>query len=241
MVSFSKIKKGFNKGWSLFKAMANISTRDTIIKKGGNAYLDEMGQDVEIPVPKNVENIKVSSDITTEELGMFVSQSLQNVQRAPLTEPPDVVLRREKALPKVTNPRDDLDEPRELAYYPAGRNPYGGGQGSKPNIEAIRQWVSNTKVATSSNFILSEEFGEEAGFIYGKSGKELEDEIDKIAYKVARKIWYVGRKPMSMSDVEWQEETKNMRPQEGSFSENENWGGNFPYGETYKYVSGSFS
>jgi len=62
-----------------------------------------------------------------------------------------------------------------------------------------------------------------------------------ITYKVARKIWYVGRKPASISDMDWNEQTKDMRPPEGSFSKNENWGGNFPYGETYKYVSGSFS
>ena len=43
-----------------------------------------------------------------------------------------------------------------------------------------------------------------------------------------------------MSDDDWQEDTKDMRPAEGSFSKNEDWGGKFPYGETYKYDSGKF-
>ena len=100
MVSLSDIKGGIKKGWSIFKAMANMTTRDNIVKKGGNAHLSNMGQDVEIPVPKNRDNVKVSSDITSEELGTYVSQSLQDVQRAPLTEAPDPVLKSERKLPK---------------------------------------------------------------------------------------------------------------------------------------------
>lgn len=195
---------------------------------------------LKVPVPDNVENLKIEEGRTPEETAIF-ARSVQRTDEAPLIETPDPVLQSPKgSLPKPTNAYDDLKEPREIAYYPAGKNPYSGSQGSKPNIEAIRQWVENTKVATSSNFILSEEFGKKSGFIYGKSGKELEQAVDEITYKVARKIWYVGRKPRWMHDDDWQKETKHMRPVEGSFSENENWGGNFPYGETYKYESGKF-
>jgi hypothetical protein len=239
MVSLSDIKGGIKKGWSIFKAMANMTTRDNIVKKGGNAHLSNMGQDVEIPVPKNRDNVKVSSDITSEELGTYVSQSLQDVQRAPLTEAPDPVLKSERALPKITNPEDDIQEPRDIAYYPAGKNPYGGSDGKKPNIEAIRQWVENTKVGNASNITLSEEFGEEFGFIgWGFSEKELDKAIDEVTFKVARKIWYVGRKPSTMTDMQWDEATREMRPAEGSFSKNEKWVNGFPYGETYKYESG---
>ena len=239
MVSLSDIKGGIKKGWSIFKAMANMITRDNIVKKGGNAHLSNMGQDVEIPVPKNRDNVKVSSDITSEELGTYVSQSLQDVQRAPLTEAPDPVLKSERALPKITNPEDDIQEPRDIAYYPAGKNPYGGSDGKKPNIEAIRQWVENTKVGNASNITLSEEFGEEFGFIgWGFSEKELDKAIDEVTFKVARKIWYVGRKPSTMTDMQWDEATREMRPAEGSFSKNEKWVNGFPYGETYKYESG---
>lgn len=239
MVSLSDIKGGIKKGWSIFKAMANMITRDNIVKKGGNAHLSNMGQDVEIPVPKNRDNVKVSSDITSEELGTYVAQSLQDVQRAPLTEAPDPVLKSERALPKITNPEDDIQEPRDIAYYPAGKNPYGGSDGKKPNIEAIRQWVENTKVGNASNITLSEEFGEEFGFIgWGFSEKELDKAIDEVTFKVARKIWYVGRKPSTMTDMQWDEATREMRPAEGSFSKNEKWVNGFPYGETYKYESG---
>ena len=239
MVSLSDIKGVIKKGWSIFKAMANMTTRDNIVKKGGNAHLSNMGQDVEIPVPKNRDNVKVSSDITSEELGTYVSQSLQDVQRAPLTEAPDPVLKSERALPKITKPEDDIQEPRDIAYYPAGKNPYGGSDGKKPNIEAIRQWVENTKVGNASNITLSEEFGEEFGFIgWGFSEKELDKAIDEVTFKVARKIWYVGRKPSTMTDMQWDEATREMRPAEGSFSKNEKWVNGFPYGETYKYESG---
>tara|TARA_R110000851_G_scaffold94711_1_gene205704 strand:+ start:520 stop:1251 length:732 start_codon:yes stop_codon:yes gene_type:complete len=243
MVSFSSITGGIKKGWSLFKAVANKTTVDNIVKKGGNAHISSMGQDVEIPVPENRKNIKVSSDITSEELGSYVAESLQDVQRAPLTEAPDPVLKAERALPKITNPQDDLQEPRDIAYYPAGKNPYGrGNEGKKPNIEAIRQWVTNTKVGNASNITLSEEFGEEFGFIgWGFTEKELDKAIDEVTFKVARKIWYVGRKPASMTDIQWDEATKEMRPAEGSFSKNEKWANGFPYGETYKYQSGKLN
>ena len=41
---------------------------------------------------------------------------------------------------------------------------------------------------------------------------KMERMIDQIAFMVARKIWYVGRKPSDMSDEEWENETKHMRP-----------------------------
>ena len=37
--------------------------------------------------------------------------------------------------------------------------------------------------------------------------------IDSIAFKVSRKIWYVGRKPSAINrSWEWNEMTKTMRP-----------------------------
>ena len=243
MVSFSSIKGGIKKGWSVFVGMANITTRDNIVKKGGDAYLSDMGQDLEIPIAGDKKDVKISSDITSEELGTYVSQSLQDVQRAPLTEASDAVLKAERSLPKITNPEDDTQEPRDIAYYPAGKNPNGrGNEGKKPNIEAIRQWVANTKVGNASHISLTEEFGDEYGMIgWGFTDGELKKAIDEVAFKVARKIWYVGRKPSSMSDIQWDKETKEMRPAEGSFSKNEKWANGFPYGETYKYQSGKIN
>jgi len=243
MVSFSSITGKVKKGWSALVGMANMTTVKSIVAKGGNAYLSNKGQDVEIPVPDNKKDIKTSKDITSDELGTYVSQSLQDVQRAPLTEVPDPVLNAERSLPPITNPYDDIQEPREIAYYPAGKNPNGrGNEGKKPNIEAIRQWVANTKVGNAAHITLTEEFGEEYGMIgWGFTDGELKKAIDEVAFKVARKIWYVGRKPSTMTDIQWDKATKEMRPAEGSFSKNEKWVNGFPYGETYKYQSGKIN
>ena len=61
--------------------------------------------------------------------------------------------------------------------------------------------------------------------------------IDSIAYRVSRKLWYVGRKPNHMTDYEWNEHTKNMRPAEGSYGQNDEWV-DFKYTVNYKYHSG---
>ena len=63
--------------------------------------------------------------------------------------------------------------------------------------------------------------------------------IDSIAYMVARKIWYVGRKPKDMTDFDWNELTKYMRPQEGSFGAGDVWDV-FKYDENYMYSSGEY-
>ena len=61
--------------------------------------------------------------------------------------------------------------------------------------------------------------------------------VEAVAYLVARKIWYVGRKPSGMSDGEWDDLTRDKRPKQGSFSKNEHWGGAFPYTQEYSYSS----
>ena len=244
MVTLSSVWSDFknilrlDKPLSIFKAMANIRTVKNITDKGGNAYITPDGQDVDIPIRDNIGGLRINEDVTGEEVGSFITHSVQDVVRAPMTDPPDVVLKGKQSLP-MNDHNTDLAEPRDIAYYPAGRNSHGGGEGKKPNIEAIREWVTNTKVGNASNITLSEEFGEEFGFIgWGFSEKELDKAIDEVAFKVARKIWYVGRKPVSLTDMEWQEQTKDMRPSEGSFAKNEKWVNGFPYGETYKYESG---
>jgi hypothetical protein len=41
-----------------------------------------------------------------------------------------------------------------------------------------------------------------------------------------------------MSNAQWDEYTKHLRPPEGSFGKNDTWGGVFPYDINYKYESG---
>tara|TARA_R110000744_G_scaffold174299_1_gene293106 strand:+ start:297 stop:986 length:690 start_codon:yes stop_codon:yes gene_type:complete len=133
------------------------------------------------------------------------------------------------------------------AYFPAG----GLNGGRRPNIAALRLWVQANKIGQdkfqgepNSNFKIDKSFQEAFGYVpNGLTIKEREYEIDRITYLVARKIWYVGRKPSSMNDPQWDELTRDMRPAEGSFhhKNSDEWGGSFPYGQTYKYRSGYVS
>ena len=62
---------------------------------------------------------------------------------------------------------------------------------------------------------------------------------DSTAFKISRKIWYVGRRPSSLTDSEWDELTRRMRPPKGSYSKNEKWTNmKFPYTQSYRYTSG---
>jgi hypothetical protein len=129
----------------------------------------------------------------------------------------------------------------ELSYYPAGkRGRRGKEHHGKPNIDVIKMWVKDTKLAGKSQMQLEDEYRR----VRGSEGNVSWDDdkydalVDSIAYLVARKLWYVGRRSSRETDEQWQEHTKDMRPPEGSYEPNENWGGNFPYGEEYTYTSG---
>ena len=57
--------------------------------------------------------------------------------------------------------------------------------------------------------------------LFSLSDTQEEWLVDSIAFRIARKIWYVGRKPASLTDSEWQLITSKMRPKKGTFSKNE--------------------
>lgn len=129
----------------------------------------------------------------------------------------------------------------ELSYYPAGkRGRRGKEHHGKPNIDVIKMWVKDTKLAGKSQMQLEDEYRR----VRGSEGNVSWDDdkydalVDSIAYLVARKLWYVGRRSSRETDVQWDEHTSHMRPPEGSYEPNEDWGGNFPYGEEYTYTSG---
>ena len=64
--------------------------------------------------------------------------------------------------------------------------------------------------------------------------------VDRIAFKVARKIYYVGKKPITMTPEEWDDYTRNMKPEPGTYAKNEDWGERgFPYGADYTYRQGA--
>jgi len=129
----------------------------------------------------------------------------------------------------------------ELSYYPAGKKGRRGKEHhGKPNIDIIKMWVKDTKLAGMSQMQLEDEYRRVRGSEGNVSWDDNKYEalVDSIAYLVARKLWYVGRRSSRETDVQWDEHTSHMRPPEGSYEVNEDWGGNFPYGEEYTYTSG---
>ena len=149
--------------------------------------------------------------------------------------------------------------------YPAGKtSKTDQTQGRKPNIQGIRQWVEDVKLAGKSQRELELEYNTmyEQDSMNGWDDKKMERLINSIAFAVSRKIWYVGRKPSSMSNKEWEKDTKDMRPSDGSYNKGqkgrkygesggssvftsyktvpENWGerGNPYVQEEYSYSSG---
>jgi len=129
----------------------------------------------------------------------------------------------------------------ELAYYPAGKKGKRGKiEQGKPNIDAIALWVRDVKLAGKSQLSLEDEYKRifQVETVNGWSEDKEDSLVRSIAYLVARKIWYVGRKSSRETDEQWQETTKDMRPAQGSFSKDEKWNNGFPYGREYVYSSG---
>ena len=111
--------------------------------------------------------------------------------------------------------------------------------GTKVSIDALKEWVLETKV--NSDPVLQEAVS--ADFLNvntdGEWNSMLDRTVDRIAYKVARKIYYVGRKPSYMEPEEWDIFIEGKKPVPGTYSKNETWGDReFPYGNEYKYRMG---
>ena len=114
--------------------------------------------------------------------------------------------------------------------------------GSHVDIDALKEWIVTTKVNRDPDLQRAIEYDhlKISGDLSGYWTSSLEREIDRIAFKVARKIYYVGRKPPTMTPEEWDDYTRNMKPEPGSFAEGEDWGEKgFPYGAEYKYREGN--
>lgn len=119
----------------------------------------------------------------------------------------------------------EQDEPRAVgggtAIYP----------GSWVDIDALDEWVRTVKIKNDpmlQDIVDSDEFDEQ---------------VDRTVYRVARKIYYVGRKPSNITPEDWDNETSGMRPHEGTYAKGgqEFWTNKdkgFPYGADYTYRSG---
>ena len=144
---------------------------------------------------------------------------------------------------KIDAPRYKYDESFQHQLTPRGTAPIaqheariGGGEyailpGTKVNWTALKNWVRTVKVH-SDPILLDARI----------DTNKFERLVDGTAYKVARKIWYVGRKPASTTPEEWDMSTQGMRPADGTYSPGkEFWEKGFPYGANYQYRTGMFS
>ncbi len=102
--------------------------------------------------------------------------------------------------------------------------------GKRVNIDAIENWVRTVKAF--SDPLLQDVINTDLFDSY----------VDRVVHKVARKIYYVGRKPKSVTPEEWDDLTRDMRPAEGTYARGESWGKNveFPYTREYTYRSGYY-
>lgn len=197
-----------------------------------------------VPSDVPISSITLGENLTDTEL-MSVIDSIQDKERHVKEEDPsDQYIHFDLTPPPyVSISKDDLyPDGWSYPYFPAGkRGVRGKKDGSKPRLDMIVQWVEDVKLAGKSQKALEEEYMRV--FNVEKVGQWTNNKYDNlkesIAYLVSRKIWYVGRKSSGMTDEQWDELTKDMRPPEGSFSANEKWVNGFPYGREYTYNSGA--
>ena len=186
---------------------------------------------IKVVVPKGIGTIKIQKadnlmEVVKRVEAMFMPK--ENIYE----EPPDAAINKSGQFPE-----EKLPEDWSKFILPAGKN-IGG---KKADISRLKEWVEQKKFLGKTHDDLLEEYNELKGREQDTrlSGQQRKNLIDSIALKVSRKIWYVGRKPAQMTDWEWNEMTKTMRPQKGSYSRNEKWTNmKFPYTQSYIYTSG---
>ena len=120
----------------------------------------------------------------------------------------------------------DEDFPIEGQYEPTTSG--GTDPGTKVDIDELKDWIRETKTQQDPN--LQE---------VATNSEKYEREVDRTAYRVARKIYYVGRKPSYMTPEDWDATTVYLRPAMNSFSQNESSTiHSFEYGSNYSYRQG---
>jgi hypothetical protein len=192
------------------------------------------GMIVPVPESRNIakDSVKTYKGATKHATATFITHSVQNVDEVYHKEEPD-----DQALSLIGAPT--YTKPATPDGWIAAFYPHGGDSNKRPNMHALKEWVVDVKLAKMTTYDLQLEYGK----VFNKKvptewDKKMKDNlIDTIAFLVARKIWYVGRKPKSMYDWEWDDATRDERPAQGSFSKNEHWANGFPYTRSYKYKS----
>lgn len=190
-----------------------------------------VGGQVKVNLPTMVHSFSISNEgdmikVIDRLVAMFSPQ--ENIYK----EPSDMSLR------GSVNLEEKLPEKWSEVILPAGINI----QRKKVSINALKTWVRNVLFSGMTNRDLVNEYNSltDRKTTTDLSNKQKKNLIDSLAYRVGRKIWYVGRKSSTLTDHSWDLMTKHMRPSEGSYGGNDVWK-KFPYTEGYKYSSGVFS
>lgn len=113
--------------------------------------------------------------------------------------------------------------------------------GTYVDIDALRDWVRTTKINRDEDLqdALRYDVLKIPVDLHGLWTSSLDRAVDHVAFKVARKIYYVGKKPPTMTPEEWDIYIADKRPEPGTYSKNEDWGEKgFPYGSDYKTREG---
>jgi hypothetical protein len=120
-----------------------------------------------------------------------------------------------------------------------------GYQGIDPgkyvDIDALRDWVRTTKINRDEDLqdALRYDVLKIPVNLEGLWTSSLDKAVDHVAFKVARKIYYVGKKPPTTTPEEWDIYIADKKPEPGTYSKNEDWGERgFPYGVDYKTREG---
>ena len=183
---------------------------------------------VKVRVPKGIGTIKIEKADNLMSLVERISAMHQPKEKL-YEEPPDAAVYKKSG----QFPDEKLPEYYGRYILPAT---------VKPNIDRIKSWVQQKKFLGKTQEDLLEEYNELKGREQDTrlTPQQKRDLIDSIAFKISRKIWYVGRRSADLTDWEWNEMTKRMRPRKGSYSRGEKWKGrSFPYTQAYIYTSGA--
>ena len=196
---------------------------DKMYKSGyDDAVVKSVGNKIEIYAKNLVKSQKSIEALQADNLENLVDDIVDYSIEAPLYEyDEDFETEEQASLPPADHNK---------AIYP----------GTRVSIDGLKEWIVQTKI--NDDPVL--QAAKQADFLNvnreGKYASAFKNAIDHTAFKVARKIYYVGRKPPNMTVEQWDAVISNLKPVEGSYSENENWGeGGFPYGDQYSYSQGA--
>ena len=200
-----------------------------MLGKEGYTVKFDKDKGVGVQTPEGTEYVPegINVDLPTDIVAYF-KRTLKPAQEFLYEEPPDDVLT-----------KGTFDKTHEALpeYYEGELLP----KSKVPNINVLKTWIETVKWANMSPLDLRMEYNSLKGTTSDAplNTKQREALKDSIAYKIARKFWYVGRRSAQETDAQFNERTKHMRPAMGSFSPNDIWTGQtFPYDETYQYTSG---